>query len=237
MRLLNYVVLSAALTAVLTLANGLARGQDKPNIIVILADDLGWADIGHDEVQIDTPHLDKLITQGTRLTQFYASASICSPTRAALLTGRYPHSVGMPALANTNHRDGHPPRALDHKAITIPETLKPHGYTSALIGKWHLGFTPENWPRTHGFDEFWGSLLGTPGYYAPQETYHNETPIKVTGYFTDQITDHAIDFVERNQKQPFFLYLAYNAPHYPLEAPFELVRKYRTPKRSREQLV
>ncbi len=215
----------------LSLVAAVAGAPNQPNIVVILVDDLGWFDVGHDELAIDTPHLDKLSTQGTRLTQFYASASICSPTRAALLTGRYPHSVGMPQLANTTSHNGHPPRALDHDAITIPEALKPHGYTSALIGKWHLGFTPKNWPRTHGFDEFWGSLIGTPGYYDVHETYHNETPIKVTGYFTDQITDHAIDFVERNQNQPFFLYLAYNAPHYPLEAPFDLVKKYRHPKR------
>ncbi len=228
------VVTGFVIVLTIVLGRPLAHADtlDRPNVIVILADDMGWFDIGHDELQIDTPNLDKLIAQGTRLTQFYASASICSPTRAALLTGRYPHSVGMPELANPSVRRGVAPLGLDHDAITIPEALKPYGYTSALIGKWHLGFAPEHWPRTHGFDEFWGSLLGTPGYYDSQETYHNETPIKVHGYFTDRITDQAIEFVEDQQKgnaldQPFFLYLAYNAPHYPLEAPFELVKKYR----------
>jgi len=216
------MILALGLPLSCTSAVAVSPGQSntaRPNILVILADDLGWFDVGHPEVAIDTPHLDKLAAQGTRLTQFYASASICSPTRAALLTGRYPHSVGMPGLANR--------RGLSHEAITIPEALQPYGYTSALIGKWHLGKKPEDWPRTHGFDEFWGSLIGTPRYYDTQKTYHNETPIEVSGYFTDQITDHAIDFVERNAEQPFFLYLAYNAPHYPLEAPFELVKKYR----------
>jgi len=159
-RFIKLMVLMATFT--LSLTSVLARAQDRPNIIVILADNLRWYDIGHEEVPIDTPHLDKLITQGTRLTQFYASASICSPTRAALLTGRYPHSVGMPQLANTNNRDGHPPRALDGPdAITIPEALKPHGYTSALIGKWHLGFAPENWPRTHFGDRCSAHLATT----------------------------------------------------------------------------
>ena len=104
MRRLNYTVLPVVLCLIFAITPALAVAQGKtnnrPNIIVILADDLGWYDVGHEEVPIDTPHLDKLATQGTRLTQFYASASICSPTRAALLTGRYPHSVGMPGLAN-----------------------------------------------------------------------------------------------------------------------------------------
>ena len=197
------------------------------NVIVILADDLGWADVGMDSVRIETPNLDRLAREGVKLTAFYSSATMCSPARAALLTGRYPHSVGMPDLASPVPRTNVPVLSLDHDAITVPEALKDHGYRSMLAGKWHLGHHSPNWPRTHGFDQFEGSLIGTPGYYDVKETYRNETPVKVEKYFTDYITDKAVDFIVQQKSNPFFLYLAYNAPHYPLEAPANLVYKYR----------
>ncbi|HEU5081065.1 MAG TPA: sulfatase [Opitutaceae bacterium] len=201
----------------------------QPNIVMILADDLGWADLGQDGSKIDTPNLDRLAKQGVKLTRFYASAPMCSPTRAALLTGRYPHSVGMPELSSPKPRAPIPSLALDHAAVTIPEALKPAGYRSVMVGKWHLGASPQDWPRTHGFDEFWGSLIGTPMYWQVKETYHNETPIKVQDYYTDALTDVAIDYLKKfnDPSRPLFLYLAYNAPHYPLEAPATLVYKYR----------
>ena len=198
---------------------------------MILADDLGWADLGHDGSQIDTPNLDRLAREGVKLTHYRASAPMCSPTRAALLTGRYPHSVGVPELASPDVRGNVPILALDHAAITIPEALKPAGYRSSLVGKWHLGHARENWPRTHGFDFFWGSLIGTPRYWDVKETFDNETPIDVSGrgYYTDQLATKAVEFIHRDAAtgRPFFLYLAFNAPHYPLEAPAELVYKYR----------
>ena len=211
-----------------TVSSHLAADR-PPNFVVILADDLGWADLGHDGSKIDTPNLDRLAQQGVKLRRFYASAPMCSPTRAALLTGRYPHSVGVPELASPTARGNVPVLSLDHKAITIPEALKPAGYRSVIVGKWHVGFAPENHPRTHGFDEFWGSLIGTPTYWQPKETYHNETPIQVSGYYTDQLTEKAVEYLTQSvaEKRPIFLYLAYNAPHYPLEAPSELVGKYR----------
>lgn len=205
-------------------------GQDRErnvNVIMILADDLGWGDVGYDSSQIDTPNLKRLAAEGMKLTSFYSSATMCSPARAALLTGRYPHSVGMPDLASPAPRNNVPVLSLDHDAITIAEALKRHGYTSMLAGKWHLGHHVQNWPRTHGFDEFWGSLIGTPGFYDVKETFHNETPVAVEGYFTDEITDNATRFIHARKQDPFFLYVAYNAPHYPLEAPAELVYKYR----------
>jgi arylsulfatase A-like enzyme len=219
----------AVITGLLALGGPLNAADRPPNLIVILADDLGWADLGHDGSQIDTPHLDRLAKEGVKLTRFHASAPMCSPTRAALLTGRYPHSVGVPELASPDARGNVPILALDHNAITIPEALKPAGYRSALVGKWHLGHAPKNWPRTHGFDEFWGSLIGTPTFWHAKETYHNETPIQVPGYYTDELAAKAVEIIRRDAaaQQPFFLYLAFNAPHYPLEAPFELVSKYR----------
>ena len=205
---------------------GAASTGKPPNIVMILADDLGWADVGHDLSKIDTPNLDRLESEGMKLTQFYASAPICSPTRAALLTGRYPHSVGMPAIASPEVRGNVPILSLSHDAVTIPQALKSAGYISMLSGKWHLGHPKGNRPGDYGFDEFWGSLAGTPGYYHVKDAYHNETPIEVDGYFTDRITDKAIAFIERNFRKPFFVYLSYNAPHYPLEAPEELIAKY-----------
>jgi arylsulfatase A-like enzyme len=222
MKPLRSIALAVVLLAPATLA---AR---PPNVVVILADDLGWADLGTYGSKIDTPHLDRLATEGVKLTRFYASAAMCSPTRAALLTGRYPHSVGMPELSSLRPNAAIPPLALDHDAVTLPEALKPAGYRNVMVGKWHLGAKPQDWPRTHGFDEFWGSLIGTPGFWQVKETYHNETPITVSRYFTDALTDTAIDYLRKHDRdQPLFLYLAYNAPHYPLEAPAELVYKYR----------
>ena len=162
----------------LLLAPAFASAARAPNLIVILADDLGSADLGHDGSQIDTPNLDRMAKQGVKLTHFHSSAPMCSPTRAALLTGRYPHSVGVPELASPNAHGNVPILALDHQAVTIPEALKSAGYRSSLVGKWHLGHAKENWPRTHGFDEFWGSLIGTPMYWQVKETFHNETPIE-----------------------------------------------------------
>jgi len=199
----------------------------RPNIVMILADDLGWADVGHDLSKIDTRNLDRLEAEGTKLTQFYAAAPICSPTRAALLTGCYPHSVGMPAIASPEVRGNVPVLSLSHDAVTIPQALASAGYRSMLAGKWHLGHPRDNWPRRYGFDEFWGSLAGTPGYYEVKDAYHNETPIEVDGYFTDRITDKSIEFIETHYTGPFFLYLSYNAPHYPLEAPADLIDKYK----------
>ena len=155
-------------------ACALPGGSSPPqNILVILADDMGWADLGPAS-NIDTPHLDQLAQDGVSLSRFYASAPICSPTRAALLTGRYPHSVGMPQLAAPEAKEGSPKLSLDHSAVTIPEVLKARDYQSILIGKWHLGYDPSSWPRTHGFDEFWGTLAGQSNYYDVTGSYHND---------------------------------------------------------------
>jgi arylsulfatase A-like enzyme len=196
---------------------------------MILSDDLGYADLGHDGSGIDTPNLDRMRTQGVKLTQFYAGAPICSPSRAALLTGRYPHAVGVPELCSPAPRGQVDILHLDLDAVTIPELLKGRDYASMLAGKWHLGYPEESWPRRHGFDEFWGSLAGTPKFFEPVETYHNEEAITVEGgYYTDHITDAALRFLSmQTRRRPFFLYLAYNAPHYPLEAPEALVEKYK----------
>ena len=211
-------------------ATAAAAVDRPPNILIILADDMGWADLGQDGSKIDTPNLDRLAKEGVKLTRFYASAAMCSPTRAALLTGRYPHSVGMPELASQTARGKVPVLALAHAATTLPEALKPAGYRSVIVGKWHLGFGPKDGPIHHGFDEFWGSLLGTPMFWQVKGTMHNDQPIEVQGgHYTDLLTSKAIEYLRRevSADRPLFMYLAYNAPHYPLEAPAELVYKYR----------
>lgn len=216
------------LVAVLSNCTIQCEQAPPPNIIVILADDMGWADLGPGS-NIDAPHLDQLAREGVKLSRFYASAPICSPTRAALLTGRYPHSVGVPEIAAPQAQWGIPKLSLDHSAVTIPEVLKARRYESVLIGKWHLGFDPSAWPRTHGFDVFWGTLAGASDYSDVKGGYHNETPTEISGYYTDAITDRAIEYLKtREADRPIFLYLSYTAPHYPLEAPAELVDKYRT---------
>ena len=222
--------MSRTLVVLLSLFAAARAFSAPPNVVMILADDLGWADLGHDGSKIETPNLDRLAKEGTKLTRFYSSAPMCSPTRAALLTGRYPHSVGMPELASPTARGQVPVLELSHDATTIPEALAPAGYRSVMVGKWHLGFASRAWPRTHGFHEFWGSLIGTPMFWQVKETYHNETKIEVSGgHYTDLLTARAIEYLrkEKASGKPVFLYLAYNAPHYPLEAPAELVYKYR----------
>lgn len=216
----------------LLLATAVSGAAERaPHIVMILADDMGWADLGADGSKIDTPNLDRLAKEGAKLTRFYASAPMCSPTRAALLTGRYPHSVGVPELTSKTVRGSVPILALAHEAITIPEALRPARYRSVVVGKWHLGFSEKDFPSHHGFDEFWGSLLGTPNFWQPKETYHNAAPMQVPAgvHFTDALSDKAAEHIraQRGSDRPLFLYLAYNAPHYPLEAPPDLVYKYR----------
>ena len=223
-KLFKYLLVGKLILSACTL-----QGDSSPpqNILVILADDMGWADLGPAS-NIDTPHLDQLAKEGVSLSRFYASAPICSPTRAALLTGRYPHSVGMPQLAAPEAKPGAPKLSLDHSAVTIPEVLKARDFQSVLIGKWHLGFDPSSWPRTHGFDEFWGTIAGQSNYYDVTGAYHNETPIQITDYYTDAITDKAIDYLNTHEaKQPTFMFLSYTAPHSPMEAPADLIDKYR----------
>ena len=197
-----------------------------PNAIVILADDLGYADVGFQGFQdFATPNIDALAAAGIRFTNGYVSHPYCSPSRAGLLTGRYQHRFGH--VHNPKFRAG---EGLPLSESLLPEVLSDQGYVSALVGKWHLGDGPEYHPLQRGFDEFFGFLGGGHDYFEstdrdareyliPLEANGEELPVE--GYLTDQLTDAALDFVRRNAAQPFFLYLAYNAPHGPLQAPPE----------------
>ena len=203
----------------------------KPNIIIILSDDLGYSDIGCYGSEIRTPNIDRLAENGVRLTQLYNSARCC-PTRASLLTGLYPHQVGVGHMTGDRiiGAIGYDGFRKDNN-VTIPEVLKSAGYMTFMSGKWHLG--PEL-PTERGFDEFYGLIGGFTSYWdkskytrLPEERpQHDYTESEF--YSTRAITDYAIDFIDIavEKKNPFFLYLAYNAPHFPLHAPKEEIDKY-----------
>ena len=205
--------------------------ESRPNIIFILADDLGWADMGcYGQQDYETPNLDRLARQGARFTQAYANSAVCSATRVALMTGRYqyrlPGGLEEPMVAVGN-RVGLPP---EHP--TLPSLLKDAGYATALIGKWHLGSLPDYGPLKSGYEEFFGNYGGAIDYFthkhgtgeqAPHDLYENETPVTCKGYYTKLLADKACQYILRQQQQskvrPFFLSLHFTAPHWPWEGP------------------
>ncbi|HWV15530.1 MAG TPA: sulfatase-like hydrolase/transferase [Cellvibrio sp.] len=203
-------------------------GQDKPNIIFILADDLGYGDLSiYGQTDFQTPHLDQLAQQGLRFTQAYANSAVCSATRFGLITGRYQYRLrgGLEEpLAGAVDAIGLPP---SHP--TLPSLLKKNGYTTALFGKWHLGALPSFGPLKSGYEKFFGNYGGAIDYFthkagvgenAKEDLYEGEVPVQQVGYYTDLIADRAIDYIEqRNTGKPFFLSLHFTAPHWPWEGP------------------
>lgn len=207
----------------------------RPNIVLVLADDLGYSDLGCYGGEISTPNIDSLAEGGTRLTQFYNTAR-CSPSRASLLTGLHPHQTGIGVLTGDDSPVGY--RGNLHRGCaTIAEILSATGYATALTGKWHMAAdtrTPNDaWPTRRGFDYFYGTLTGCGSYYSPGTLTRGEENIEHEAddpgfYYTDAITTEAVSFIERSAEtgQPFFLYTAYTAPHWPLHAPEDDIRKY-----------
>jgi arylsulfatase len=204
----------------------------KPNIVVILADDMGFSDLGCYGSEIATPNIDRLAAGGVRFTQFYNNARCC-PTRASLLTGLYPHQAGVghmvQDLGSPAYRGD-----LNHRCVTIAEVLHSGGYHTAMAGKWHvtpLTASKDNWPRQRGFDDFFGLIGSVRSYYDPPTLTRDNTPIKADKgfYLTDRITDHAVGSIEKltRTKEPFFLYVAYTAPHWPMHALPDDIAKYR----------
>ncbi len=227
----------AAVTALLAVAvwGTSVTAADLPNIVVILADDLGYADISvHGCTDIATPNIDRLAHTGVRCTDGYVTHPYCSPTRAGLITGRYQQRFGNennPAYDPLN-----PFLGLHREEPTIADRLKQAGYRSAVIGKWHLGAAAPFHPTRRGFDYFYGFLGGghdyfrvdlrqplLGGYFLPLE--ENGRPVVFDGYLTDALTDAAVRFIERHRDEPFFLYVAYNAPHTPLQAPEKYLKQ------------
>ena len=207
------------------------QAADKPNILYILADDLGYSDLGCYGGEINTPTLDSLAAGGVRLTQFYNTGRCC-PSRASILTGQYPHRVGLGHMTtNDLGRPGYR-GVVSADAVTIAQVLRPAGYRSFMSGKWHLG-TPD--PTRHGFEEFYGTLVSAKRFFDPDHLIRLPAGRKARQYpegkfyATDAVTDHAIDFLHLARKtpdKPWFLYLAYNAPHFPLHAPQSVIAKY-----------
>ena len=205
-----------------------------PNILVILGDDHGYGDISaHQGPHIQTPNIDRIAENGIRLTQFYANSSVCSPSRAALMTGRYPDRVGVPGVIRT-----HPDRNwgyFSRDAITLPSMLKQKDYHTSIIGKWHLGLEPENHPCKRGFDHFHGFLGDMmDDYYTHLRHDQNYMRkglevIDPRGHATDLFTEWAIEVIRghAHSSQPFFLYLAYNAPHTPIQPPEDWIERVR----------
>lgn len=193
-------------------------GQAPPNFVVIFADDLGYGDLSaFGATAHTTPHLDRMAAEGVRLTQFYVPMPFCGPSRGSLLTGRYPFRTTL--VSNPSPDVGRNAIGLPPSEITIAEALKPRGYATAAIGKWHLGHIEKYLPRKQGFDEYYGILYSND--MRPVQLVENETVVEypvIQSELTKKYTRRAIDFIERNRSKPFFLYLPHAMPHKPLAA-------------------
>jgi arylsulfatase A-like enzyme len=209
-----------------------AGERDNPNILIILVDDLGYGDLSiNGGEDIHTPNIDKLFEKGMRFTNFYANCTVCSPTRASLMTGRYPDLAGVPGVIRTNETNSW--GYLVENAVTLPQILKSLGYQTALIGKWHLGLESPNTPNERGFDFFHGFLGDMMDDYWTHlrqgNNYMrlNREIIEPEGHATDIFSDWAIEYLKESEKKesPFFLYLAYNAPHFPIQPPEDWLKK------------
>ena len=201
----------------------------KPNIVHIVADDLGWKDVGFNGcTDIKTPNLDKFAAEGAKLTQFYVQP-MCTPTRAALITGRYPFRYGLQtAVIPSVSAYG-----LDTSEWLMPQCLKEAGYGTAIIGKWHLGHADRKyWPKQRGFDYQYGAMIGELDYFTHEEHnvldwYRDNEPVREEGYTTQLIGKDAVKYINRQDpNKPFYLYLTFNAPHTPYQAPKEYIDRY-----------
>jgi len=226
------------LLAVACLAASAEAAQEKPNLIVIMADDLGYGDVGYNGcTDIPTPHIDALAKNGVQFSSGYSAYSVCGPSRAGFITGRYQQRFGCER--NPQYRPDDPNMGVPKSEQTIAEVLKPVGYTSKIIGKWHLGAHKEtHHPLNRGFDEFYGHLGGSHFYFQNEmkfkDSYNltkgreeieqmrtwildDHTPVAFEKHLTEEFTDEALDFIERHKERPFFLFMSYNAPHTPLQ--------------------
>src|SRR4051812_17174598 len=221
----------------------------RPNIVLILADDLGYSDLGCFGSEISTPSLDRMAKDGLRMSQFYTTPRCC-PTRAALLTGLYPQQAGIGNMMEDRGIPGYRGE-LNRNYLTIAEELHRVGYRTAMSGKWHLNHVhfsgkkqlnfesnepfwenKDGWPLQRGFEEYYGTIHGVSSYYDPFSLVRSNTPIRPEGapfYYTDAITENAVADIDRyaGGEKPFFLYVAYTAPHWPLQAPEADIAKYR----------
>lgn len=224
MRKIIFVVLAVGLVCE-------SEAAERPNLVFILADDLGYGDLGcYGCPDIRTPRLDKLAAQGVRFTDAYSNGSVCSPTRAAFITGRYQQRIGLEWAVYYDV----PEEGLPLQETSLATMLHQAGYFTAMSGKWHLGYGDWN-PTRHGFDRFFGMLGGNVHYFehygrkGTPDLWLDEKPVKRAGYITDLIAEEAIRFVSETGDRPFFLYVPFNAPHFPFQGPGDVDRTV-TPK-------
>ncbi len=232
------------LLSIVSNATALSVADDRPNIVVILSDDMGYSDIGCYGSEISTPALDGLAEKGLRFTQFYNTARCC-PTRASLLSGLYPHQAGVGHMMSDSGFDGYRGE-LNRNCMTMAEVLKTAGYGTYMAGKWHVttDVKPDgeklNWPLQRGFDRFYGTIHGAGSFYDPNSLTRDNTQVSPlndseyqpeTYYYTDAISDHAVRYVREHKQQqpdkPFFMYVAYTAAHWPMHALPEDIEKYK----------
>ncbi|MGI9392949.1 MAG: sulfatase-like hydrolase/transferase, partial [Parvibaculales bacterium] len=217
--------------------------RKKPNLVLILTDDQGYADVGFNgSTEIKTPNIDRIAYEGVRFDSGYVSFPVCGPSRAGLLTGRYQDRFGFILNPSPDPKDKK--GGLPKGEKNIAEVLKPAGYRSAILGKWHMGSHPIFHPNRRGFDYFFGFLTGGHKYFPHALKYNsveetlrkwdwystrilrNNKRIDIDEYLTDEISNEAVAFIKREKKKPFFLYVAYNAPHGPLQATEKYRKRY-----------
>jgi arylsulfatase A-like enzyme len=221
--------------AIIGSASAATLPKDSPNILVILVDDLGYGDLSsYGATDLKTPHIDRLIESGMRFDHFYANCPVCSPTRAALLSGKYPDRVGVPGVIRTYAKDNW--GFLDPNAVLLPKALWPASYHTGIVGKWHLGLETPSTPNEMGFDHFHGFLGDMmDDYYNHRRhgqdyMFLNDQRIDPPGHATDLFSRWAVDYLNnrKEDEKKFFLYLAYNAPHTPIQPPSAWLEKVKT---------
>ena len=204
----------------------LLQAAERPNFVLIMADDLGYGDIGcYGSQRIETPHLDHLAAEGMRFTDFHSSGAVCSPTRAGLMTGRYQQRAGIPGVIVADPTRPTHPHGLQDGEVTFAELLSAAGYQTAIFGKWHLGYYKRYNPVRHGFGQFRGYISGNIDFFSHVDQagrldwWRDDEIDDEPGYTTHLITRHSVTFVAANQHEPFCLYVAYEPPHYPYQGP------------------
>lgn len=220
----------AAASASTAIFNSPVSASARPNILFILADDLGWGDLScYGRPDYQTPNLDRLAKQGMKFTHAYSAAPVCTPTRVGFHTGRYPARLPVGLEEPIHERSAIGDRVkttgIPRSHPTVSSLIKAAGYDTALVGKWHLGYWPDFGPLHFGFDEFFGIMSGAVDHFthkdmkAELDLYEGEVTVERVGYLTDLLTDRAVDYLKRRHKKPFYLSLHYTAPHWPWEGP------------------
>jgi len=226
------VIVAASSVATAAEASKTKPADRMPNVIIILADDLGCGDMSLYDGWIKTPRIDQMAREGVRFTDFHSNSSVCSPTRVALMTGRYQQRVGIVDVI-VGYRDK---EGLEPSELTIPRLMKDAGYKTAIFGKWHCGTHLRHNPTNHGFDEYVGFLIGGSDYHKHGKWMDGTEVKEQKGYSTHIITDRSVDFIERNKDNPFFLYVSHAAVHNPYQTPTDTPEnRPKNKKQDREQ--